>query len=219
MVVLVLRTATVSHVLACMNSRPLFFVRVRSHKEAAAVFLQKFNGRIFHLFAAKKGLENAMKVGPALRLMTMAVLTSFRSTATVAQNAKLEAGTLTCQGQGSVGLVLGSQEKLVCDFTSAAGALVQRYNGTITRVGLDVGVRGKSVMIWSVLGSTTELPGEALGGSFAGVSADVSAGIGVGANALVGGNDKSVVLQPLSVSGGTGVNIAVGVSGLSLKPI
>lgn len=136
-----------------------------------------------------------------------------------AQDAKLKAGTLTCQGKGSVGLILGSKEKLTCDFTTTSGRVVQRYDGTITRVGLDVGVRGESVMIWTVLGSTTQLPGEALGGSFAGVSADVAAGIGAGANILVGGNDKSVVLQPLSVSGGTGVNIAVGVSGLQLNPL
>ena len=136
-----------------------------------------------------------------------------------AQDAKLKAGTLTCEGKGSVGLILGSKEKLVCKLNSTSGKLIQRYDGTITRVGVDLGVRGKSVMIWTVLGSTTELPGEALGGNFAGVSADVAAGIGAGANVLVGGNNKSVVLQPLSVSGGTGINIAVGVSGLELRPI
>lgn len=149
----------------------------------------------------------------------LALLTTAGQKTVRAQNATLEAGTLTCKGQGSVGLILGSQERLVCDFTSTLGTMVQRYSGTITRVGLDIGVRGKSVMIWTVFGSTTEIPGEALGGDFAGISADVAAGIGVGANALIGGNEQSIVLQPLSVSGGTGVNIAVGVSGLTLDPI
>jgi uncharacterized protein DUF992 len=160
-----------------------------------------------------------MKLRQTIYFSFIALLISGWQAPAIAQNAKLEAGTLTCNGQGSVGLILGSQEKLSCDFTSSNGAIVQRYDGTITRVGLDVGVRGKSVMIWTVLGSTSQLPGEALGGSFAGVSADVAAGIGVGANALLGGNDQSVVLQPLSVSGGTGVNIAVGVSGLTLRPL
>lgn len=160
-----------------------------------------------------------MKAAHSLILAMTVFLALFAGAPVVAQDAKLKAGTLTCQGQGSVGLILGSQEKLVCTFNSTDGDTVQQYDGTITRVGLDVGVRGESVMIWTVLGSTTELPGTALGGTFAGVSADVAAGIGVGANALLGGNDKSVVLQPLSVSGGTGVNIAVGVSGLTLKPM
>lgn len=135
-----------------------------------------------------------------------------------AQNARVVAGTLTCEGQGTVGLILGSQERLICNYAPAGGGRRIRYNGTITRVGLDIGVRGKSVMIWTVLGSTSQLPGTALGGSFAGVSADVAAGIGAGANILLGGNAKSVVLQPLSVKGETGINLAVGVSGLVLRP-
>lgn len=132
--------------------------------------------------------------------------------------AQLKAGTLTCQGQGGVGLILGSQEKLVCSFSPSGGGPKRQFDGTITRVGLDIGVRGKSVMVWAVFGSTTQDVGDRLGGTFAGVSADVAAGIGAGANVLVGGNQKSVTLQPLSVSGGTGVNLALGVSGLKLVP-
>jgi hypothetical protein len=40
---------------------------------------------------------------------------------------------------------------------------------------------------------------------------------GVGANALVGGSNRSVALQPLSVSGQVGLNIAAGVAGLDLR--
>ena len=134
-----------------------------------------------------------------------------------AQNARAVAGTLTCQGQGSVGLVLGSKERLVCKYSPVGGGAERRFDGTITRVGLDIGVRGKSVMIWTVLGSTGQLPHENLVGNFAGVSAEAAIGIGAGANALIGGNKKSVVLQPLSVKGSTGVNLAVGVSGLRLE--
>ena len=136
-----------------------------------------------------------------------------------AQDAKVVAGTLTCEGQGAVGLILGSKENLVCTYNPAGSGPKHRFTGSTTRIGLDVGVRGKSVMIWTVLGSTTQLPGERLGGSFAGVSADIAAGLGVGANVLVGGNNKSVVLQPVSVKGEVGLNIAVGVSGLTLQPL
>lgn len=135
------------------------------------------------------------------------------------ETAKVIAGTLTCQGQGTVGLIVGSKEELICKYAPAGGGPEHSFAGTTTRVGLDVGVRGKSVMIWTVLGSSTELPSERLGGSYAGVSADVAAGLGVGANVLVGGNNKSIVLQPLSVKGETGINIAIGVSSLSLKPL
>ena len=72
-------------------------------------------------------------------------------------------------------------------------------------------------MVWGVLGSTTSLPSEALRGNFVGAAADASLGIGAGAKVLVGGNKKSAVLQPLSVQGQTGINLAVGVSGLKLE--
>ncbi len=157
---------------------------------------------------------------PIATVLTAAVvgLLAFQSPVE-AEEAKVVAGTLTCDGQGTVGLIVGSKEDLVCKFTPAGGGAAYRFAGQTTRIGLDVGVRGKSVMVWTVLGSTTQLPGERVGGTYAGVSADVAAGLGVGANVLVGGNKNSVVLQPLSVKGETGINIAVGVSKLTLNPV
>jgi hypothetical protein len=40
---------------------------------------------------------------------------------------------------------------------------------------------------------------------------------GVGANALVGGNDRTVALQPISIQGQAGLNLAAGVAGLELR--
>ncbi len=137
----------------------------------------------------------------------------------IAQEAKVVAGTLTCDGEGTVGLIVGSKESLNCKYAPAGGGPSFRFAGATTRVGLDVGVRGKSVMIWTVLGSSTNIPGDRLAGTFGGVSADVAAGLGVGANVLVGGNSKSIVLQPLSVKGETGINVSVGVSKLTLTPV
>lgn len=150
--------------------------------------------------------------------LALAALMAFQSPG-LAQDAKLVAGTLTCEGQGTVGLIVGSKEDLRCKYAPAGGGASHQFAGKTTRIGLDVGVRGKSVMIWTVLGSTTQLPSERIGGTYAGVSADVAAGIGAGANVLVGGNKNSVALQPLSVKGETGINIAIGVSQLTLTPL
>jgi hypothetical protein len=138
--------------------------------------------------------------------------------AAYAQNATIRVGTLTCQGHGGVGLIIGSKERLSCTYTSADGAVVRRYYGTITRLGLDLGIKGKSVIIWGVLASSSQIPSEALVGKFVGAAADASLGLGAGAQVLVGGTQKSIVLQPLSVKAGTGVNIAIGVAGLTLVP-
>ena len=135
-----------------------------------------------------------------------------------AQAPKVRAGTLTCQGSGSVGLIIGSQEKLNCTYQPTGSAKLRKYRGTVTRFGLDIGVKGKSVIIWTVLGSTTALRGEVLAGTYVGAAADASLGLGAGAKVLVGGSDKSVILQPLSVQAQTGINLAVGVSGLELAP-
>ena len=133
-----------------------------------------------------------------------------------AQSSKVVAGTLTCEGQGTIGMIVGSKETLHCQYAPASGGQSQAYSGTITRVGLDIGVRGKSVLIWTVLGSSSEVPRDALNGNFAGVSADIAAVVGGGANILLGGSARSVVLQPLSIKGETGINVAVGVSELHL---
>lgn len=141
----------------------------------------------------------------------------FGPSAAKAQDASSIIGQLTCQGQGSVGMIIGSKQTMKCKFVPADGAPPQRYTATITKFGVDLGVTGPTTLIWTVLGSTSALPDGALYGNYGGVSADASVGIGGGANALVGGSNQSIVLQPLSVQGQTGVNIAVGVSEMTLR--
>jgi hypothetical protein len=135
----------------------------------------------------------------------------------MAQGAKLVAGTLTCKGGPSVGLVVGSQQKLDCSFNPAGKGRVREFKATITKVGLDIGFKSESIIVWTVLGSSDKVPSKSLVGNYAGVSAEASVALGAGANALVGGSDQSIVLQPLSVQGQTGLNLAVGVTGLTLS--
>jgi hypothetical protein len=134
-----------------------------------------------------------------------------------AQEAGVVAGTLTCSGRGSIGLIIGSSQRLSCTFAPAGGQPKQRYAARITRLGVDLGIKGPSRMIWTVLGPSNGISRGALEGSFAGVSANASVGVGAGANALVGGLQNSIVLQPLSVQVQTGVNVAAGVAGLRLN--
>lgn len=135
----------------------------------------------------------------------------------MAQGAKLVAGTLTCKGGPNVGLIVGSQQKLDCSFNPAGKGRVREFKATITKVGLDIGFKSESVIVWTVLGSSEKVPSKLLVGNYAGVSAEASVALGAGANALVGGSDQSIVLQPLSVQGQTGLNLAVGVTGLTLS--
>ncbi len=103
-----------------------------------------------------------------------------------------------------------------CLFTPSYPAPPEQYIGTLTKVGLDVGVTGGGQLVWAVQMSTTRRRG-VLAGSYAGAAAEASAVIGLGANVLVGGNERSVALQPLSVQGQVGINIAAGVAEISLQ--
>jgi hypothetical protein len=135
----------------------------------------------------------------------------------VAQDARMVAGTLTCRGNGSIGLILGSKQRMSCEFRRTRGGPSVKYKARITRIGLDLGVTGKTKMVWTVLSSTDNPKTGALAGRYAGISANAAVGVGVGANALIGGSSNSIVLQPLSVQAQTGVNVAVGVKGLTLS--
>lgn len=134
-----------------------------------------------------------------------------------AQASKALVGTLTCKGGPSVGLIVGSTQNMICDFMPEGGRRGRTYQATMTKVGLDVGFKNETTIVWAVMGTTEVRRGALLVGDYGGVSAEASVALGVGANALLGGSNKSVVLQPLSVQGQTGLNIAVGVTGLTLR--
>lgn len=135
-----------------------------------------------------------------------------------AQSHSIRQGVLTCRTSASVGLVVGSRQRLRCQFRSESGR-IQNYTGTIGRLGLDLGITAGGVMTWAVLASTANIPTGALAGEFVGASGDISVGLGVGANVLVGGTRKSVSLQPLSVEGQIGANLALGVARMRLTPV
>ena len=71
-------------------------------------------------------------------------------------------------------------------------------------------------MIWSVFAPSGWVSRGALAGIYAGATAEATVGAGLGANVLVGGSDRSIALQPLSVQGQAGLNVAVGVADLIL---
>jgi Protein of unknown function (DUF992) len=126
-------------------------------------------------------------------------------------------GVLTCRTSASLGLLVGSHQKLRCSFKPDSGGAPEIYVGHINRLGIDIGVKAGGVMAWGVFAPTNGYHHGALAGRYVGGSGSASLGVGVGANALVGGSHRSIALQPLSVEGHVGVNLALGVAGLSLQ--
>jgi Protein of unknown function (DUF992) len=129
----------------------------------------------------------------------------------------VRAGVLQCDVSAGIGLILGSTRQVDCTFRPTRGR-AERYVGAIRRVGIDLGATARGVMVWSVV--ATARPGPAsLSGRYVGASADASVGVGLGANALVGGSNRSVALQPISVGAQVGVNAALGVAELDLQAV
>jgi hypothetical protein len=129
---------------------------------------------------------------------------------------KLRAGVLTCSVKDGSGFIFGSTKDLRCRFEATNGE-VERYRGTISKYGIDIGVTRNVVMTWAVLAPTLKIKRSALAGRYVGASAEATAGVGGGANLLVGGTTEGISLQPLSVQGQTGLNAALAVSSLKLK--
>ncbi|MFZ5674610.1 MAG: DUF992 domain-containing protein [Pseudomonadota bacterium] len=126
-------------------------------------------------------------------------------------------GVLKCTVAGGVGLIFGSSKAMACKFAPAEGGSEDAYHGTVTKVGIDIGVTEKSYITWVVF-APGKLKPNALAGTYVGATADAAIGVGLGANVLVGGLEKSIALQPLSVSGEEGLNVAVGIGAIELKP-
>jgi hypothetical protein len=137
-------------------------------------------------------------------------------TAAQQQGGTVRLGTLKCDVAGGTAFIFGSSRQVACDFTNVNGRH-ERYEGEIRRFGVDFGFTRSAVMLWGVLAPTTDVRPGVLEGRFVGVSGAATAGVGVGANVLVGGSDRSIQLQPVSIEGNTGLNIALGVGELELR--
>ena len=148
-------------------------------------------------------------------LSTLAVA-GLAMAASSAAEARVDVGVLRCTIAGGVGYIVGSSKSMRCTFTQRNGSAVA-YRGQVTKIGVDIGFTRQSYLSWAVLAPTRDIAGRALDGRYGGVTAEATLGGGVGANALIGGSRRSVVLQPLSVQAQTGLNIAAGVAGLSLR--
>jgi Protein of unknown function (DUF992) len=130
----------------------------------------------------------------------------------------VRAGILQCHGGQNVGFVVGSVTSLECVFLSG-GRRPEPYVATVRRVGLDLGITAQTQFSWAVNSPDGRLGHGGLAGSYGGVGANASVGVGFGGNFLVGGPANAYALQPISVQGQTGLNVSAGIAGIDLQPV
>lgn len=131
------------------------------------------------------------------------------------QKMTVKTGYLTCHVAAGWGFIIGSSRKIRCTYSSKSHPH-EHYTGSISKFGADIGYLQSAVILWAVAAPTTELGPGALAGHYAGAQASVALGVGAGANVLIGGFKKSIALQPVSVEGQNGLNVAAGIGAMSL---
>jgi Protein of unknown function (DUF992) len=149
------------------------------------------------------------------KLAVIAVMPVMVTGVAVAQE-RAQVGQLTCDISGGIGLVFGSQRTLNCTFTPSVPGPLEYYAGTLTKLGVDIGVTDGGGMVWLVYAPTSR-PAGALSGRYGGAAAEATVGAGIGANVLIGGSNRTVELQPVSLQGQSGLNVAAGVAGIDLR--
>jgi hypothetical protein len=150
-----------------------------------------------------------------LTTATLATLALELLTSAADARTGVRVGVLSCHVMGGAGWIIGSTKTANCVFRSSQG-WKDYYAGSITRLGLDVGVTNGANLVWAVFAPGKVKRGS-LAGGYAGAGAEATIGVGIGANALIGGFKRSINLQPLSLQGQTGLNIAGGIGSLTLR--
>lgn len=133
-----------------------------------------------------------------------------------AAEAGVKAGVMTCNVASGFGFIIGSSKDVRCTFAPASGA-AEQYKGTINKFGADIGYSKAAVILWAVFAPASDVKPGALAGTYAGATTSASLGVGTGAHVLVSGLDSSISLQPVSIEGNVGLNVAAGVEALKLE--
>jgi len=155
-------------------------------------------------------LRHLVTTAPVLAILIASTPADTRAAAQV--------GLLSCDLSAGVGLILMQKQSMICSFRRTGGGPVERYTGTINEYGIELGGVARGHLVWAVAAETQGIPAGALAGTYAGVAADAALGPGAGASALIGGTGRAFSLQPVSVEGEVGVNIAAGIRTIELRP-
>jgi len=150
----------------------------------------------------------------ALALALVAGSLAVLGTTPASAAATVKAGVLTCHVSSGWGFVFGSSRSLRCTYSGSGH--VEHYVGQIKKWGVDIGYVQSGVIVWGVFAPTTDLGAGALAGSYGGATGGASVGVGADANVLVGGSNSEISLQPVSLEGDKGLNIAAGIGSITL---
>lgn len=152
----------------------------------------------------------------ACSLIVAALAAAAFTVPAAADTGGVKAGVLSCTVDSGWGFIFGSSRTLNCVYSAKAG-MAENYVGRISKFGVDIGYLQSAVIVWAVVAPTTDLAPGALSGDYGGATAGVTVGVGAGANVLIGGSTRSIALQPISIEGNAGLNVAAGIAAINLE--
>lgn len=157
-----------------------------------------------------------MRMKQILKAGVVAAAFAMISAPAQAAGSGVHVGMLECRVQEGWGHVIASNRDMDCVFKPVDGG-AEHYTGELSRYGIDVGYTSDATLIWGVVAPSSDMATGALEGDYGGASAQATVGVGLGANVLIGGLDRSIALQPVSVEGNTGLAVAAGVGVITLR--
>jgi hypothetical protein len=157
-----------------------------------------------------------MKGNKMKKILSASLFAALAAVASVPAQAGsgVKVGVLTCKIEAGAGWIIGSSKDVECTFKGTKGRR-EYYSGSIGKLGVDLGVTTDTRLAWIVF-APGKMKAGSLKGSYTGAGAEATVGLGIGANALVGGFRRSINLQPVSVQAQTGLNVAAGIASLNL---
>ena len=135
-----------------------------------------------------------------------------------AHAAGVKIGVLSCAVDSGWGVVVGSSRDVDCTYRGSNG-YAEHYSGKLEKVGVDLGYVKSGELVWGVVAPTSSVEPGALAGQYAGATAGATIGVGGDVNVLIGGLDKSIALQPISVQGDSGIDVSAGIGALHLSKV
>jgi hypothetical protein len=151
-----------------------------------------------------------------LALLGATTLTALSTIAPAQAQSGVNVGSLQCNVSGGMGFIFGSSKDMSCLLVRTDGS-AERYVGAINKYGVDIGFTKEASIVWLVFAPGAVARG-ALAGDYGGATAGASVGVGAGANVLIGGSNRQISLQPVSVEGTVGLNVAAGIASVTLRP-
>jgi len=129
-------------------------------------------------------------------------------------------GLLTCKTVpgSALSLIVHSTEGVKCSFKANAGGTEYYKGETGVGLGFDVSFDRETTMTYAVMSANVKAGDYQLAGKYFGGGGSATVGVGLGVQALIGGGNKNVSLQPVAISGSTGAGVSGGITYLYLEP-